>query len=286
MRYDTPSLFLIRNPYGDESLVHIVRAAFVCDSSQRAALIARCIEMPELRIDLLSPDADIPLHFKKYRPDVLVISTELLGGDSFAKLLWVLKSEFPTMPLLVTVGREPEARQKSAIEPFRGWLHLGAWADPFTSAESLRRFILDRALDRRSLTNKLRESASLTLRAMHAEGGAGVEYLLDEVTAVLESSYVFFGSALALHKTVAEKRGISPGAVDIAVRPVVEKAIKAMSDSEYLTCFAEYERRRQSPGEPEFVYAAAKLTSLTCTRLIQLLNDCTPPLHGRSGIYE
>ena len=286
MRYDTPSLFLLRNPHGDEGLVHIVRAVFVCDSSQRPAMIAKCMEMPELKIDLLSPDADAAAHFRKYRPDILVISTELLGGDSFAKLLWVIKSELPTAPLLVTVGRDPDTKQKSATDTFRGRMHLGAWKDPFTAAEDLRRFILSKALDRRSLTRKLRESASLTLRAMHAEGGAGFEYLLDEVTAVLENSYVFFGSALALHKVVAEQKGISPGAVDIAVRPIVERAIKSMTDSEYLTCFADYERRRQSPAEPEFVYAAAKLTSLTCTRLIQLLNDTAPAIYSKYDIYE
>ena len=273
MRYDTPSLFLFRNPYGDESLADIVRGAFVCDSSQRAAALAKCIEMPELRRDLLSPDDDLSAHFRKYRPDILIISTLLLGGDNFAKLLWGLRDAPCPMPYIVTLGKEPDEADHYLVEGFRSWLHLGAWCDPFTAAEEVRRFISREMLNREFLSRKLRASAAVTLKAMHAVEGTGFDYLLDEVTEVLENSFVFFDSAHTLHKAVTAQRGVSPAAVEKAVTPVIQSAVKSMTDSEYSFCFAVYTGRNHPPGELEFVYAAARMTFLTCQRIMQHLDS-------------
>lgn len=283
MRFDSASLYLLRNPYGDESLVDIVRAAAVCDASQRVGTLVRCIEMPELTAGFLSPDADLCGHFEKYRPDILVMPAELLGSDSFVRCIDRLEDVCKVLPFLITVGREPDEEARELMKRFRKCLHIGMFADPFSSAEEVRRFIISEVLDHETLSGRLRSSAALTLGAMHASGGTGYEYLLDEVCEVLENNFVFLGSAAAMHRRTAERRGVSPVTVDSAVKPVVKKAIADMSETEYRICFTEYTALGVVPGVPEFVYAAAKLTSLSCTRLLEYLSGLP---HRRSIPYR
>ena len=177
------------------------------------------------------------------------------------------------MPYIVTLGKEPDEADHYLVEGFRSWLHLGAWCDPFTAAEEVRRFISREMLNREFLSRKLRASAAVTLKAMHTEEGTGFDYLLDEVTEVLENSFVFFDSAHTLHKAVTAQRGVSPAAVEKAVTPVIQSAVKSMTDSEYSFCFAVYTGRNHPPGELEFVYAAARMTFLTCQRIMQHLDS-------------
>ncbi len=270
MRFDTASIGFLRNPYGDESLVDIVRAAAVCDAGLKVSTLVQCIDMPELRIDLLSPDADLPAHFGKYHPDILIMPSELLGEDFFAELTIRQRGSSRPLPALVIVGGEPADSVRDLLNDYRSRVHIGR-GDPFAGGDTVRRFVAHELLDRDLLSRKLRESAALSLLAMHADRCAGFDYLLDEVTTVLESSYVYFGSAAALHRQVSERRGVTVAAVDLAVRPVVEKALRAMTGDEYRLCFSAYLDRGIKPGIPEFVYAAAELTSVSCMRLLHLL---------------
>ena len=287
MRYDSASIYLLRNPYGDESLVDVVRAAAVCDAAQRVGTLVRCIEMPELTADFLSPDADICGHFGKYRPDLLVMPAELLVSDSFVQSINRLEDICKVLPFLVTLGRGDDETAFELMNRFPKRLHIDLFTDPFSAAADVRRFIVREVIDRGMLTEKLRRSAQLTLTAMHASGGMGFEYLLDEVTEVLENNFVFLGSAAALHRRISAQRGVSAVTVDTAVKAVVEKALAEMTEPEYRVCFTEYISAGVVPSVPEFVYAAAKLTSLSCTRLLYYLNDLpskAPAIHNRS--YE
>ncbi|MCR5123241.1 MAG: hypothetical protein K6B74_12580, partial [Ruminococcus sp.] len=116
MMFDTGSISFLRNPWGDESLVDIVRAATICDDDERIMSIMRYAEMPEMKVDLLSPADDLFGHFQRYNPNLLVIPTELLGEDFLAELTLRLSEQASEMPFLVIIGNEPDPMVQQLTE--------------------------------------------------------------------------------------------------------------------------------------------------------------------------
>ena len=278
MRFDSSVIYTVRDPNGDESLRGAVKIAAFSDSSLIVNTLVQCIGLPEAETRLISPDADLAAHFKKHRPDIIFMNISMLGEDFLAELTVLLQNLYSgtKLPHLITVGNVSPPDRFRVLTHYPSCYNVMLPTQPFIEGETIRRHIIHEIIGAEFYRSKLRRSAELTMISLHADRyKSGFELLLDEVMIVLENSYVNIGTALNMHKYVASIRGITPSAVDLAVRPLIKDAIGKMSDSEYMTCFTEYISRGIRPSELEFVYACAKITSLTNKTVLDRLRDQT-----------
>ncbi len=267
MMFDTNTLTFLRNPWGDESLVDIVRAATICDEEGRLESLMRSADITEMKVDLLSPADDLFGHMMRYNPNLLIMPTELLGEDFFAELTLRLTEQPIEMPFLVNVGTHSDKPINQLTECYKKCLQI-EWIDTDTSCEKLHRFVSQEIMTLNELTARLRQCAALTLRSMHIESGDAFDYLLDEITEVLQNSFVFFHSINELHYLVAKRRNTEPGTIIETIDSATELAMTSMTNEEFVQCFYWYVQHDKEPATAEFIFTAARITSFYCSKLI------------------
>ena len=276
MRLNSSSIYLTRDPFGDESLRGAVSVCAISDSSLVVNTLVQCIDLPEAEIELISPDDDCAAHIAKTRPDIIMMNISMLGVDYLTELTTRLRNLLinEKLPNLVTIGDLPPPSAFDVSAHYPSCYNILLPTQPFIEGERLRRHIIGNVIGIDFYHEKLRRSASLTLINMHVDRyKSGFELLLEEVLIVLENSFVHLGTALTLHKIVAEAKGISASAVDPSIRPLIKEAVSKMTAAEYEICFTEYTSRGIRISELEFVFAAAKLTSATNCVIIDRIDE-------------
>ena len=276
MRLDSSSIYLTRDPFGDESLRGAVSVCAISDSSLVVNTLVQCIGLPETEIELISPDDDCAAHIATTRPDILMLNFIMLGVEYLTDLTVRLRNLLinERLPYLVTIGEIPPSTAFNVSAHYPSCYNILLPTQPFIEGERLRRHIIGNVIGIDFYRNKLRQSAELTLINMHVNKYKnGFDLLLEEVMTILENRFVHLGTAVTLHKIIAEAKGVGVSAVDPAVRPLIKDAISKMSTAEYELCFTEYISRGIRISELEFVFAAAKLISHTNRIIIDRIEE-------------
>ena len=275
MRFESSSIYLTRDPYGDESLRGAVSICAVSDSSLVVNTLVQCIDLPEADIELISPDTDCAEHIASTRPDIVIMNIMMLGAEYLEDLTIRLRNIMvgKKLPHLVTIGELIPRDVFAIASHYPTYYNILLPTQPLIEGEKLRRHIIGNVIGIDFYRDKLRLSSALTLQKMHVDKYKnGFNYLVEEVLTVLENRYVHLGTASNLHKIIAESSGVSSSAVDLAVRPLIKDALAKMNSSEYIMLFSEYTTRGIRISELEFVFAAAKVTSMTNRQITERSN--------------
>lgn len=275
MRFDSAGIFGLRYPSGDESLVEICRVVALKDSSfQVNALISELKAGRDIVIDGLSPDDNVVAHFRKYRPDVLILNNDMLDEFYITELTIKLRDSIPKMPTLVTVGSSRPLDLERMLVGYNGRMHINIPMHPIKAAYRLREFILHEVVGYEYYRDKLKQAAELTLVTLGAQPNSpAIDYLDEAVLTVLENPYVYIGDIDMIYRDISRHLGMSIARLKRVCRPELSRMLEEMSDYTYDLAFREYATRDIAPTETELVYAAARLTSMACERLLSLMRS-------------
>ena len=105
MRYDLSELQYLLYPYGDDSLIHSLEIAGIENSSLLVRELLNKLQMEETVCKVIPANDKVVEHFVKYRPDVLVLSTDDLDESYFADLTDRLKKMLPALPTLINISQ-------------------------------------------------------------------------------------------------------------------------------------------------------------------------------------
>lgn len=275
MRFDSVGIFGLRYPSGDESLIEICRVAALKDGSfQVNALIGQLSAGREIVIDGLSPDDDVPAHFRKYRPDLLLLNCDMLDEFYITELTIRLKETLPKMPALVTVGSKRDTELERMLVGYNGRMHITTPMNPIKSADKLKKFILHEVVGYEYYRDKLKQAAELTLVTLGAQkNSSALQYLDEAVLTVLENPFVHIGDIDMIYREISRHLGVSIARLKRVCRPELSRMLEEMDDNTYELTFREYVSRDIAPTETELVYSAARLTSMACERLLSLMRS-------------
>lgn len=256
----------------EEDYLPVLRLCAVLDCTQQVGALANAFRIRELNIDLAEPESDIVGHFEAHRPDILMLNPDVLPEKYIAELAGGLREKDVLPRMFITVGSSSE-RAKAAAGHFGAHLHVSAPIYPPRDSEYLEKLFLTRVISRDYYIEKLRQMTQITLAAMHCKrDSVGFDYLTYAVVTVLSNPYLYFGSAQAINRRIAEKFGVTPANVTSVLSNTISKALHKMTKAELGAAFDGYD----IDGEPtsvEFIYAAARLTSRPAKRVLANLLD-------------
>lgn len=272
MLFENKPIFEIRYPTMEEDFMPPLRLCAILDCTQQVGALANAFRSNELSIDLADPDDDIPAHFEKHRPDILMLDPDVLSEKYMAKLTKELQDREVMPKLLVTVGFKPE-KVRFIKNEYLNHLHISAPVYPPRDAEFLERIFVTRLLSKDFYRFKLEQAVEITLKAMHCrEKSAGFEYLKFAVVKVLSNPYVFFGSTQAMSRMIAEQYDVTPVNITSVLNNTISKAVFKMTGAEYNAAFEMYEIDG-TPSIAIFVFAAARLAARPLKKVLYNMLD-------------
>lgn len=277
MRFDSVGIFGLRYPTGDESLIEICRIAALNDGSMQVnSLVGQLNAINtgrEIVIDGLSPDDDVPSHFRKYRPDLLLLNCDMLDEVYIKELTARLAELLTKMPAIVTIGSGSREIERLLTE-YSARMHIQTPMNPITAADRLKKFILHDVVSVEYYRDKLKQAAELTLTTLGAQKDSpALPFLVEAALIVLENPFVHIGDIDMIYREISKHIGVTVPRLKRVCRPELKRMLEEMSDYTYELTFREYVTREIVPTETELIYAAARLTSTACERLLSFMRE-------------
>ncbi|MGN0632582.1 MAG: sporulation initiation factor Spo0A C-terminal domain-containing protein [Oscillospiraceae bacterium] len=273
MRYDFSALQYLLYPYGDDSLIHSLEIAGIENSSLLVRELLNKLEIEETVCKLIPANGKVVEHFVKYRPDVLVLSTDDLDDDYFIDLTDQLEKNLPALPTLVNISQNRSYRKDMTLARYKSIYYI---TNPYllnSYVKNCRQFLLTKVISRENYCDKLLKCAELTLTSMSCDPNAeAFRFLAEAVVTVLLNPYVRLNYQRDIYQKLAFKYDLSIRIVENRFKAAVEDALNRMPPKDYALAFGST-KPPDKINSVEFIQRAAYITSLPCRKILRNLED-------------
>lgn len=273
MRYDLSGLQYLLYPYGDDSLIHSLEIAGIENSSLLVRELLNKLQMEETVCKVIPANDKVVEHFVKYRPDVLVLSTDDLDESYFADLTDRLKKMLPALPTLINISQNRSYRMDMTLARYKNIYYI---TNPYllnSYVKNCRQFLLTKVISREHYCDKLLKCAELTLTSMSCDPNAkAFRYLAESVVTVLQNPYVRLNYQRDIYQKLAFKYGQSIRVFEIQFKAAIEEALERMPPKDYALAFGST-KPPDKINSVEFIQRAAYITSLPCRKILRNLED-------------
>lgn len=273
MRYDLSELQYLLYPYGDDSLIHSLEIVGIENSSLLVRELLNKLQMEETVCKVIPANDKVVEHFVKYRPDVLVLSTDDLDESYFADLTDRLKKMLPALPTLINISQNRSYRMDMTLARYKNIYYI---TNPYllnSYVKNCRQFLLTKVISREHYCDKLLKCAELTLTSMSCDPNAkAFRYLAESVVTVLQNPYVRLNYQRDIYQKLAFKYGQSIRVVEIQFKAAIEEALERMPPKDYALAFGST-KPPDKINSVEFIQRAAYITSLPCRKILRNLED-------------
>ncbi len=274
MRYDIQNLNFLRYPYGDEALIGTLKIVAVLDKAMQIGALVSQIKHDQISVNAVKPYDNISEHFRIYRPDVLIISTDSVDFDWFIALTRELETELMYMPMLVNIAQKRTPELDRLAAKYQGFYFIKPPFDPAAQARHVEKFLITKVVTKEFYYKKVLECVKLTLQTMHCSPTAeGFEPLAETVLQVTVNPFKRFNFERDVYPSVAKQLKRSPESVQVSIDRLIADALPQFTEAEMNIAFEGYDLQNEMPSSAEFIHAAAFITSFPCRKILRNIED-------------
>ena len=259
MRYDIENLNFLRYPYGDEAIIGTLKVVAVLDQSMQVGSLVSQISHDQISVNAMKPYDTISEHFRIYRPDVLIISTDSVELEWFIALTHELESELMYMPMLVNIAQKRTPELDRLAAKYQGFYFIKPPFDPATQARHIEKFLITKVVTKEFYYKKVIECIKLTLRSMHCSPTAeGFEPLAETVLQVIVNPFKRFNFERDVYPSISNE---------------LKLTTEIITDAETSIACDGNDLKNEMPSSAEFIHAAAFITSFPCRKILRNIED-------------
>lgn len=274
MRYDIQNLNFLRYPYGDEAIIGTLKVVAVLDQSMQVGSLVSHISHDQISVNAVKPYDNISEHFRIYRPDVLIISTDSVDFDWFIALTRELETELMYMPMLVNIAQKRTPELDRLAAKYQGFYFIKPPFDPAAQARHIEKFLITKVVTKEFYYKKVLECIKLTLQTMHCSLSAdGFEPLAETVLQVVVNPFKRFDFARDVYPSIAKEFKLTIENIQISIEQLIADALPQFTEAEMNIAFEGYDLQNEMPSSAEFIHVAAFITSFPCRKILRNIED-------------
>ena len=274
MRYDIQNLNFLRYPYGDEAIIGTLKVVAVLDQSMQVGSLVSHISHDQISVNAMKPYDSISEHFRIYRPDVLIISTDSVDFEWFIALTHELESELMYMPMLVNIAQKRTPELDRLAAKYQGFYFIKPPCDPAAQARHIEKFLITKVVTKEFYYKKVIECIKLTLRTMHCSPTAeGFEPLAETVLQVIVNPFKRFNFERDVYPSISNELKLTTEIIKTSIDKLIANALHQFTDAETSIAFDGNDLKNEMPSSAEFIHAAAFITSFPCRKILRNIED-------------
>jgi hypothetical protein len=203
-----------------------------------------------------------------------MLSSDSLGIELFAELTRELTEKFSRMPLLINIAKNRTSDIDAIARKYQGYYFAEPPFSEVQEARFIQHFLLTKVVSEDYYLNKIKDCVRLTLSAMKCEPKTtGFKYLTEAVQEVIKQPYRRFNFSRDVYPKICTRYRIGMQSVEAQIKSTIRGALEKMSDYEKSLAFEHYPLKNGEPTVPEFIHAAAAITSQPCKKILRYLED-------------